>query len=94
MCLHKCFFLFPLVVGEVCSHTRVHDLFLESLQQSTPFLATKCLSYGEIYAEKCSEHGGNAVMGGDFNNNINRPLGIYYLQTHGKSPFAIQILLF
>ncbi|XP_031627080.1 lipase member H-A-like [Contarinia nasturtii] len=87
----ECASIIPFV-GEVCSHTRVHDLFIESLKRTSRFLATKCLSYGEIYDEKCSEHGENALMGGDLVNLISRPLGLYYLQTRGKSPFAMRHL--
>ncbi|XP_055297480.1 lipase member I-like [Sitodiplosis mosellana] len=73
--------------GEICSHSRVHDLFIESLSRATRFWATKCTSYGEIYEERCSRHGERALMGGDIENE-ERPFGLYYLQTNGKSPFS------
>ena len=76
-----------LVVGEICSHTRVHDLFIESLSRATRFWATKCASYGEIYEQRCSQNGEQALMGGDIKDE-ERPLGLYYLQTNGKSPFS------
>lgn len=80
-------YTYSLVVGEICSHSRVHDLFIESLSRATRFWATKCASYGEIYEQRCSQHGEQALMGGDIENE-ERPLGLYYLQTNGKSPFS------
>lgn len=75
------------VLGQVCSHTRVHDLYIESLKQTSLFWATKCISYGEIYDRKCSAHGEKALMGSDIGKHY-RPLGLYYLYTNGNSPFA------
>lgn len=76
------------VTREVCSHSRVHDLFIESLYNSTQFIGQKCASYGEIYEEKCSRTGMTAFMGGD-KNNMEKAFGVYHLLTNGESPFAI-----
>lgn len=71
----------------------MHDLFLESLTHTSVFWAIKCASYGDIYDEKCSEiaaNGARVTMGGDYSNStVDRPLGLYYLKTHGRSPFAL-----
>lgn len=75
------------VIGEVCSHTRVHDLFLESLKHTSLFWATKCSSYNEIYNETCTPRADKALMGSHIGTQY-RPAGLYYLQTNGESPFA------
>lgn len=79
--------IFVVVVGEICSHTRVHQLFLESLKHTSLFWATKCSSYNEIYSETCSPYGNKALMGSDIGTHY-RPVGLYYLETNGESPFA------
>lgn len=76
------------VTQDICSHTRVHDLFLESLQRSSQFLATKCASYSEIYNQNCTATCEHVLMGGDLDNN-ERPFGLYYVRTSSKSPFAL-----
>lgn len=84
---NECFPI-SLVGGGVCSHTRVHDLYIESLKHTSLFWATKCASYGEIYDQKCTAHGEKALMGGDIGTQY-RPLGLYYLQTNGDTPYAM-----
>lgn len=76
----------------MCSHTRAHDLFIESLKNATRFVATKCASYGEVYAEKCSDSGATAFMGGDLEN-MDKAFGVYHLKTNSKSPFAIRNII-
>lgn len=84
--IQRLIFLF-VVAGEICSHTRVHDLFLESLKYTSLFWATKCASYDEIHNEICSPHGQKALMGSDIGT-LYRPLGLYYLETNGESPYC------
>lgn len=79
--------IFVVVVGEICSHTRVHQLFQESLKHTSQFWATKCSSYNEIYNDTCSSHGNKALMGGDIGTHY-RPVGLFYLETNGETPFA------
>lgn len=84
--LHGFSFAFS-VAGEICSHVRVHDLFLESLKYTSLFWATKCSTYDEISNESCSPRGHKALMGGDIGTEY-RPLGLYYLETNGEAPYA------
>lgn len=73
---------------EVCSHTRVHDLFLETLEKSSQFWSMKCASYDEICKHKCSEAGASALMGGD-KENMEKAFGLYYLDTNDKTPYSL-----
>lgn len=67
---------------------RVHDLFLESLKTTSEFWGIKCGSYGEIYDQKCNEHGVTAMMGGDIEN-MEKAFGLFYLQTNDRPPYAL-----
>ena len=71
---------------DVCSHTRVHDLFLESL--SSTFWAVPCASYQEIADQKCTKSGPMVRMGGD-RNILGSARGIFHLKTNQRSPYAL-----
>lgn len=74
------------LTSSVCSHTRVHDLFTESLRNSTKFIGMGCGSVSQIFDQKCIDTGERAVMGGD-KENMEKATGLYYLETFDKIPF-------
>lgn len=76
------------MAGQICSHQRVHDLFLESLNRSSLFVGEKCANFGEVDEQDCSENGELALMGGDVEN-MNNAFGLYVLRTNDNSPYAI-----
>lgn len=73
---------------DVCSHTRVHDLFLECLKPTSRFWATRCLSFDEIDEGRCTQSGEVELMGGDLES-TERATGVFYVQTNPRAPFAL-----
>lgn len=76
------------LTADICSHTRVHKLFIETLRPSSKYWAIKCSSYREIYYQVCKPSGEMALMGGDVNNMANA-YGLYYVQTNNHPPFCL-----
>lgn len=74
------------LTSSICSHIRVHDLFTESLKNSTKFMGMGCGSVSQIFDRKCIDTGERAIMGGD-KENMGKVNGLYYLETFDKSPF-------
>lgn len=73
---------------DICSHQRVHNLFIESLNtESSSFLAMPCSSYNDIHENRCMQTGPMELMRPEKSNQIN---GVFYLQTNSKAPYGTQ----
>ncbi|WAR22862.1 LIPI-like protein [Mya arenaria] len=79
-----------LVDGVACSHMRVLDLFIESINSPCHFRSYPCASLADYKAGRCTSCGaGCANMG--FDSNTGHPHhGTYYLSTHGATPYCAQ----
>lgn len=73
---------------QICSHTRVHDLFVESLK--IPFVAKRCSTVEEIFDGDCEDTGDRVIMGGDMEN-MGKAYGLFYLRTSDSAPFVESI---
>lgn len=74
--------------SDKCSHTRAHQLFLESLYIN--FTAIHCDTLNEVQKGFCTFDNVIGRMGGDITAETpNRPYGIFYLETLGGPPFFI-----
>ena len=70
----------------ICSHSRVYELYAESLETQSKFYARRCLDYQALKDGKC--FGDEIVMGGKWKRELTRS-GMYYLKTKDSSPFAL-----
>lgn len=69
-----------------CSHSRCIDLFAESITNNN-FVSKKCASQKEITVKKCTDQGGQYLMGGAQPNSGTS--GVFFLRTAGTAPFAL-----
>lgn len=76
-------------VGDIQSHSRAIDLFVESLADNK-FVAQKCPSNIDLLKEDQFKncHEGTAVFGGEHKNLTNVPEGIYYFITNDNPSYG------
>lgn len=76
----------PGCLTNTCSHNRVVDLYVESINQNR-FFSTRCLSESDAGRERCNSSPG-AWMGGEPSNHRYRLRGIFSTPTSRSSPYA------
>ena len=72
--------------SNTCSHSRVYELYTESIHTENGFYGRRCLDHDSVKNGTC--FGDFALMGGSVKGRSARE-GMYYLETSDSSPFAL-----
>ena len=70
-----------------CSHKRVVQFYVESINSNCQFTSVPCASYDSLNQCKCSPVYGCSKMG--YSSIFNKEYGTFYLNTAKTEPFCI-----
>lgn len=69
-----------------CAHGRAVTYYVESITSTIGFFARRCGNYSDVVENRCGTNGTGVLMGGEPLDSS--ALGLFYLTTNDKSPFA------